>query len=240
MFTHALPDHPEHAETIRQILAIPPAKTSKPQIGYLSAAESAALLAAPNLNTWVGRRDQAMLALVINTGLRVSELINLTIPSIHIGTSPHVECEGKGRKHRAIPISTSLAQQMRGYLAERTNRTGEALFPGPHGKALSRDAIERRLGTHLGTARTSCLSLKGKHITMHSLRHTTAMNLLHAGVDASLIALWLGHEQTSTTDMYLQADMETKKDVLDKTRHPEIEAGTYTPPPDVLTWLENL
>lgn len=122
VFAHALPDHPEHAETIRQILAIPPAKTSKPQIGYLSAAESAALLAAPNLSTWVGRRDQAMLALVINTGLRVSELINLTIPNIHIGTSPHLECEGKGRKHRAIPISTPLAQQMRGYLTEVCQR----------------------------------------------------------------------------------------------------------------------
>ncbi|GAA4828424.1 MULTISPECIES: tyrosine-type recombinase/integrase [Micrococcaceae] len=240
VFTHALPDHPEHAESLRQILAIPPAKTSKPQIGYLNEAESAALLAAPNLGSWVGRRDQAMLALVIHTGLRVSELITLTIPSIHVGTSPHVECEGKGRKHRAIPISTPLAEQMHRYLTERANRTGEALFPGPHGRALSRDAIERRLAIHLGTASTSCPSLRGKHITMHSLRHTTAMNLLHAGVDVSLIALWLGHEQTSTTDMYLQADMETKKNILDKTRHPEIEAGTYTPSPDVLTWLENL
>jgi|SRR5690625_263337 len=240
VFRHALPDYPEHAESMRHILAIPPAKTTKPLIGYLNEAETAALLEAPNLTTWIGRRDQAMFALVINVGLRVSELLNLTNTSIQVGTSPHVECEGKGRKHRAIPISAPLVKQLRDYLAERITRPGRALFPGPHGKPLSRDAIDRRLGLHLATASKACPSLSGKRVTMHSLRHTTAMNMLHAGVDSTVIALWLGHEQTSTTDIYLHADIETKQNVLDNTRQPQVVAGNYTPPTDVLTWLEKL
>lgn len=240
VFTHALPDHPQHADTIRHILTIPPAKTTKPLISYLSEPETAALLNAPHLGTWIGRRDQMMFALIINTGLRVSELINLTITSIHTGSGPYVECQGKGRKHRAIPISASVQDQLGDYLTERNNRPGTALFPGPHGNALSRDAIERRLAIHLRTASKTCPSLATKHITVHALRHTTAMNLLHAGVDITIIALWLGHEQTSTTDIYLHADMETKKAALDKTRQPEIPHGTYTPPSDVLKWLDSL
>ena len=237
---YTLPEYPEHAETIRRILAIPPAKTTKPLISYLNQEETTALLAAPDTAAWTGRRDQMMLALVINTGLRISELISLSTNSIHTSTSPYIECEGKGRKHRATPISTTVRNQMRAYLNERNRRPGNALFPGPSGNALSRDAIEHRLTVHLATAAKSCPSLKTKHVTMHTLRHTTAMNLLHAGVDITVIALWLGHEQTSTTDIYLHADMETKKSALEKTRPPEVTPGTYHPTPSILTWLEAL
>jgi len=240
LLAHALPDHPEHAETIRRILAIPPARTATPPISYLNHDETDALLAAPDTTTWTGRRDQMMLALVINTGLRISELISLTTTSVHTGSSPYVECEGKGRKHRATPISTETRDQMRAYLNERNHHPGNTLFPGPHGNALSRDAIEHRLATHVRTAAETSPSLKGKHVTMHTLRHTTAMNLLHAGVDITVIALWLGHEQTSTTDVYLHADMETKKNALEKTRPPEVTPGTYKPTPGILTWLEAL
>lgn len=240
LLAHTLPDHPEHAETIRRILTIPPAKTTKIPISYLNPQETAALLAAPDIATWTGRRDQTMLTLVINTGLRISELISLTTASIHTQTSPYVECEGKGRKRRATPISTATRDQMCGYLNERNQMPGSALFPGPHGNPLSRDAIEHRLTTHVRTAADTCPSLNGKHVTMHTLRHTTAMNLLHAGVDITVIALWLGHEQTSTTDIYLHADMETKKAALDKTRPPEVTPGTYTPAPGILAWLEAL
>ena len=181
-----------------------------------------------------------MRPVAINTGLRISELINLTTSSIHTGTSPYVECEGKGRKHRSTPLNTTIGDQLRAYLQERSTRPGTALFPGPHGTPLSRGAIEHRLAAHVHTATTSCPTMAGKHITVHTLRHTTAMNLLHAGVDITVIALWLGHEQTSTTDIYLHADMETKKAALDKTRPPEVTPGTYTPAPGILAWLEAL
>lgn len=240
LLAHILPDHPEHAETIRHVLAIPPAKTTKPPISYLDPDETDALLAAPDQRTWTGRRDQMMLALAIGTGLRISELIALTTDNVHTGTSPYVECEGKGRKRRATPISTAMRDQIGGYLDERRQRPGRALFPGPHGNPLSRDAIEHRLAIHVRTAAQACASLTGKHITMHTLRHTTAMNLLHAGVDLTVIALWLGHEQTSTTDVYLHADMETKKNAMEKTRPPDVTPGTYTPAPAILAWLEAL
>jgi integrase/recombinase XerD len=240
LLAHSLPDHPEHAETIRRILTIPSAKTKKPLISYLNDDETDALIAAPQVATWTGRRDRMMLALVINTGLRISEVSHLTTATIHPGISPYIECEGKGRKHRATPISAKTRDQMRVYLAERSSRPGTALFPGPHGNALSRDAIEHRLAIHIRTAAEACPSLRTKHVTMHTLRHTTAMNLLHAGVDLTVIALWLGHEQTSTTDIYLHADMQTKKDALERTRPPAVAPGIYKPKPDILTWLEAL
>lgn len=240
LLAHALPDHPEAAETIRHVLTIPPAKTTKHPISYLNTSETTALLSAPDVTTWIGRRDQTMLTLAINTGLRISELINLSTASIHIQSSPYVECDGKGRKHRATPLSPTTRDQMRVYLQERNRLPGTTLFPGPHGNALSRDAVEHRLKVHLRTAAKTAPSLEVKHVTMHTLRHTTAMNLLHAGVDISVIALWLGHEQTSTTDIYLHADMETKKAALEKTRPHEVPPGTFTPPPKVLAWLDAL
>ena len=127
-----------------------------------------------------------MLSLAISTGMRISELITLTVSSVHTGTSPYVECEGKGRKHRATPLNATIRDQLRAYLEERSTRPGTALFPGPHGTPLSRDGIEHRLAAHVRTATTSCPSMAGKHITVHTLRHTTAMNLLHAGVDIVL------------------------------------------------------
>lgn len=240
LLAYALPDHPEHADHIRQILAIRPSKTAKPELHYLNRIETDALLNAPDTTTWTGRRDQAMLTLTINTGLRISELIALETNHIHTGASPYVECQGKGRKHRSTPMTIATGDQMRKYLDERLNREGTALFPGPRGHALSRDAIERRLAVHLTSAARFCPSITAKHLTWHSLRHTSAMNLLHAGVDITVIALWLGHEQTTTTEIYLHHDMETKKNALEHTRPPQVEPGTYVPPADILAWLNNL
>lgn len=240
LLAYALPDHPEYAETIRQILGIRPSKTTTPALAYLSEEESRALLAAPATGSWIGRRDQAMLVLAITTGLRISELIGLDTGDIDLGASPFIRCEGKGRKRRTTPLTVEVREQMRLYLDERAQHSGTVLFPGPRGRPLSRDAIESRLAIHVATAAAACPSIANKHVSWHSLRHTTAMNLLHAGVDITVIALWLGHEQTSTTDIYLHADMETKKRALERTRSPEVESGVYTPPPDLLTWLDSL
>jgi integrase/recombinase XerD len=240
VLSHAQPACPEHAATITRILAIPPKRHPKPILEFLSTAEADALLAAPARTTWTGVRDHALLALDIQTGLRVSELCSLTTTSIRFGTGAHVTCTGKGRRHRATPITPATAAIMSAYLEQRITRPGTALFCGPHGQHLSRDALEHRLALHLATATPRCPSLADKNITMHTLRHTCAMNLLAAGVDISVIALWLGHQSTHSTDAYLHADMAIKQAAVDRTRPADTLPGAYRPEPDILDWLTRL
>jgi len=237
VLSHALPDHPEHAATITQVLAIPPKRTTKPVIEFLTLDEVVALLAAPDPTTWTGRRDHALLAMTVQTGLRISEVCSLTIDDVHLGTGPHVTCTGKGRRQRITPLTGTTVSVMTGYLAERTSRPGTAMFCGPHGLSLSRDALEHRLATHVAAAAVGCSSLAGKHVTIHTLRHTAAMTLLAAGVDFAVIALWLGHADTHSTDAYLHADMAIKPTALDRTRPPGVKAGIYRPKPNILAWL---
>jgi site-specific recombinase XerD len=236
----ALPDHPEHAATITQILAIPPRRTTRPVIEFLTPEEVVALLAAPDPATWTGRRDHALLAMTVQTGLRVSEICSLTVDDVHLGTGPHVTCTGKGRRQRITPLTRATVSIITAYLTERATRPGAALFCGPHGQVLSRDALEHRLAQHLGAAALVCRSLVGKHVTMHTLRHTAAMNLLTAGVDVAVISMWLGHADTHSTDAYLHADMTIKQAALDRTRPPDVKPGTYHPEPDILAWLTAL
>ncbi|MDP9166178.1 MAG: site-specific integrase [Actinomycetota bacterium] len=236
----SLPDQPEHAATITQVLAIPPKRTVRKVIEFLTAQEVDALLAAPERSTWTGRRDHALLLLTVQTGLRVSEICSLTHDDIHLGTGPHVACTGKGRRQRITPLTKATVDSMKAYLAERVTRPGDALFSGPQGRPLSRDALEHRLAKHLETATAACPSLAAKHITMHTLRHTAAMNLLAVGVDISVIALWLGHSDTHSTDAYLHADMTIKQAAIDRTRPPGVKPGTYKPPPNILAWLTAL
>lgn len=236
----ALPDHPEHAATITHVLAIPPKRTTRPVIEFLTPNEVDALLAAPDSTSWTGRRDRALLAVTVQTGLRISEICVLTHDDIHLGTGPHIACTGKGRRQRITPLTRTTVSIMTTYLAERIARPGSALFCGPHGQPLSRDALEHRLAKHLATATITCPSLAAKHVTMHTLRHTAAMNLLTAGVDVAVIAMWLGHADTHSTDAYLHADMAIKQAAIDRTRPPDVKPGTYQPEPDILAWLTSL
>jgi integrase/recombinase XerD len=231
VLNRALPDHPEHAATITQVLAIPAKRTTRPVIEFL---------AAPAPTTRTGRRDHALLAMTVQTGLRISEVCSLTIDDIYLGTGPHVTCTGKGRRQRITPLTSATVSVMTAYLTERTTRPGTALFCGPRGQALSRDALEHRLATCVAAAAIVCPSLAGKHVTMHTLRHTAAMNLLAAGVDVAVIALWLGHADTHSTDAYLHADMAIKQAALDRTRPQDVKPGVYRPEPDILAWLAAL
>jgi integrase/recombinase XerD len=240
VLARALPDHPEHAATITQVLAIPPKRTTRAVTEFLTPDEVDTLLAAPDATNWTGRRDHALLALTVQTGLRIGEICSLTIDDVHLGAGPHVACTGKGRRQRVTPLTRATVAIMTTYLAERINRPGTALFCGPQGQPLSRDALEHRLAKHLITATTTGPSLAGKHVTMHTLRHTAAMNLLAAGVDVSVIALWLGHADTHSTDAYLHADMAIKQAAIDRTRPPDVRPGTYQPEPDILAWLTAL
>lgn len=232
--------YPEHIAQLARIAAIPVKKHSRPDMTWLTDTETQALLDAVPVLTWTGRRDRALLALAAHTGLRISELAGLSTNDLHLDPPAHVACQGKGRKRRVTPITTALAQTLTGYLQERSSRPGQALFPGPRGEALSTDAIAHRLAVHLAIAKDSCPSLADKAVTMHTLRHAAAMRFLHAGVDTSVIALWLGHEQVATTSIYLHADTTIKQRALDRTRPPHTPPGRYQPEDALLAWLDNL
>jgi site-specific recombinase XerD len=240
LFKYAALRHPEHAATIERVLAIPPKRFQRALLTFLTEPEIDALLAAPDLSTWTGRRDRAMLLLAAQTGLRASELIALTCGDVHLGAGPHLSCLGKGRKQRITPLTQQTVAVVRTWLAERAGQRHEPLFPTRTGRALSRDAIEHRIAIHADTASASCPALKAKKVTAHVLRHTAAMRLLHAGVDTSVIALWLGHEQVETTQIYLHADMTLKEQALARTTPPDVAPGRYLAPDTLLAFLEAL
>lgn len=240
LFSWAALRHPEHAATIQRVLAISPKRYQKNLVTYLTAAETEALLAACDQSTWTGRRDHAMLMLAAQAGLRVSELAGLTAGDLTLGAGAHVHTIGKGRKERRTPLLPGTARVLRAWLSERKGRPGDPLFPTSTGRPLSRDAIEQRISVHTAKAAQACPSLKAKHVTAHTLRHTCAMNLLQAGNDIAVIALWLGHEQVSTTSIYLHADMTQKERAIARTTPLGTTPGRYRAPDTLLAFLEAL
>jgi integrase/recombinase XerD len=240
LFAYAALRHPEHTADIARVLAIPPKRSDQTIVTYLTDAEAQALIGAPDQATRTGRRDHALLALAIQTGLRASELLGLTCGDVHLGTGAYVASHGKGRKNRITPLTPETVTILRTWLSERAGTPHQPLFPSNRGGPMSRDALERRLATHSAKAARTCPSLSGKTITPHVLRHTAAMRLLHAGVDTTVIALWLGHESLNTTRIYLTADMELKERALNRTTPLAVTPGRYQPPDNLLAFLEAL
>lgn len=240
LFQFASFRHPEHGALISRVLSIPPKRGERAIVTFLTDTEIDAVLASPKRATRIGRRDHAILAVAIQTGLRVSELVGLTRGDVELGVGAHVRCHGKGRKERITPLG-GLARSVTGdWLHERGGTATEPLFTGPHDKQLSRDAIRRLLDRHVTTATTACPSLADKQVTPHVLRHTCAMQLLHAGVDLAVIALWLGHEDIRTTQIYLHADLRLKERALARTTPRDAPAGRYQPTDPLLAFLEAL
>lgn len=241
LFGYAALEHPEHAGTIQRVLAIPTKRYQRNIITYLTQEEVEALLAAPDRDTWTGRRDHAMLLLAAQTGLRISELRALTINSITLGSGAHVHCIGKGRKERDTPLTTLTQKVLRTWLAEHDGLGPEPLFPTRTGGHLSRDAIERRLARYRTAAAEHCPALAKKKVTMHALRHAAAMRLLESGTDVTIIALWLGHESPATTaQIYLHADMTQKENAINRVTPPATTAGRFKPADPLLRFLEAL
>ena len=239
-FGFAAMGHPEHAGLIHRVLAIPPKRAPRALISYLTTQEITALLAAPDLTTRIGRRDRAILLVAIRTGLRVSELAGLRRADVVFGPSTSVSCIGKGRKHRATPIDASTAKVVRAWMAETVGDPAGPLFAGPRGAPLSRDALSRIVSRHVKVAAKSCPTLGAKRVTPHVLRHTCAMQLLGAGVDVAVIALWLGHESIRTTDIYQHADLALKERALSKAASPVTTWTRFRPPDKLLAFLEEL
>jgi integrase/recombinase XerD len=231
---------PEYNALAQRVLAMPSKRYVRRPICFLTPVEIDALLAAPDLDTWSGRRDRALLLLAVQTGLRAAELTGLRCENIALGTGAHVQCLGKGRKSRCTPLRKETVAVMRSWLRERQGQALDPVFPTTRGQALGHDGLEYLLNKHLGVARRHCPSLNKKRITPHSLRHSLAMNLLHHGADRSAIALWLGHEDVETTSVYLQADMQLKEQALAKTAAPRARVSRYQPSDRVLTFLKTL
>src|SRR5215510_15068273 len=216
-FRYAAFEAPAHAAQIQRVLAIPSKRFTRTQVHFLTRPEVEALLAVPDLRTWFGRRDHAFLLVAVQTGLRLSEMTSLHTPDVVLGTGAHIHCVGKGRKERCTPLTKQAVDTLKLWLREPRRSADDILFPSARGTRLSADAVQFLLAKHVAAARQKCPSLKNKRVTPHVLRHSAAMELLQAGVDRSVIALWLGHESIETTQIYLDADLALKEKALAKT-----------------------
>lgn len=239
-FHYIATKEPAHSALIQRVLAIPQKRFDRNLVCFLTLPEINALLASPDRTTWIGRRDHALLIMLNQTGLRVSELIHLKCEDVSLGAGAHVHCHGKGRKERCTPLTSQTVAVLRTWLKEHGGSPSAPLFPSLRGCELSRDGVERLVARHATTASKTCPSLNEKHLSPHVLRHTTAVQLLQAGVDRSIIALWLGHESVETTQMYLDADLTIKERALALTALPDTKVCRFRPSEKLLGFLEQL
>lgn len=239
-FHYASYEEPSRAAQIQRVLAIPGKRHTRTLVHFLSRPEIDALLAAPEQKTWFGRRDHALLLVAVQTGLRLSELTGLQRRDVALGAGAHVRCVGKGRKERSTPLAKTTVAVLKAWLREPPKHGTEMLFPNARGGRLSPDGVADLLAKHVALACQSCPSLGKKHVTPHVLRHSMAMGLLQAGVDRSVIALWLGHESVETTQIYLEANLAMKEEILAKTTPPGGKPGRYRPGDELLAFLKNL
>jgi integrase/recombinase XerD len=241
LFRYASLRAPEHSALIARVLAIPAKRTDTTIVCFLAQDEIDALIAAAAMaGTWHGRRDHALLALTAQTGLRVSELTGLRISDIRLDSGPHVYCRGKGRRDRCTPLTPPTVRTLTAWLGERRGQPDDPAFPTQAGKPMSRDAVSRLLAKYVGLASTSCPGLKDKAISPHTLRHSAAMARVAAGVDPTVIALWMGHASPLSTRPYLHADMKLKQQAADRLTPPGTPPGRYHAPDELLAFLAGL
>ena len=240
-FRYAAFEDPAQAGLIQRVLAMPSKRYEKKLVGFLTRPEIDAVLAAPDRHTWIGRRDHAFLLVAVHTGLRLSEMTGLRREDVALGTGAHVRCVGKGRKERCTPLTKQAVQVLKTWLQEPRRGNPDLIFPTVRGRPLSADAGQYLVHKHVAAARPHCPSLTQKQVSPHVLRHSAAMELLHAGVDRSVIALWLGHESIETTQMYLDANLALKEQALAKTAPANGPSpGRYRPDDQLLAFLRGL
>ena len=231
---------PQHSGVIQRVLAIPYKRLSRRLVDYLTRPEIEALLGATDKKTWLGRRDHAILLTTVQTGLRLSEITGLRQQDVFFGVGAHVRCEGKGRKERCTPLAKPAVAVLSAWIEELGREPSKFLFPNARGDRLSADAVQHMVAKHVALARQKCPSLVSKRVSPHVLRHAAAMELLQAGVDRSLIAIWLGHESLDTTQIYLDANLAMKEEILAKTRPVKSKPGRYRPNDQLLNFLKAL
>ena len=239
-FQYAAFEAPAQSAQIQRVLAIPGKRYTRAVVSFLTRPEVDALLATPDQRTWSGRRDHAFLLTAVQTGLRLSELTGLQQQDVTLGTGAHLRVMGKGRKERCTPLSKQTVAVLQAWLREPARGDTHTLFPNARGGRLSADGVQYILAKHTAVACQTCPSLQQKRVTPHVLRHTMAMELLQAGVDLAVIALWLGHESVETTQIYLQANLALQEEILAKTTPPEGKPGRYRPDDQLLAFLKSL
>lgn len=222
------------------MLAIPSKRHPRALIRFLTRSEVDALLTAPDQYTWFGRRDHAFILMAAQTGLRVSEMTSLKREDLILGIGAHVCVIGKGRKERCTPLAKPTVAVLKAWLGEPQKGNGQWLFPNAKGVRLTVHGVQYFLRKHCAAASKACPSLRQKRVTVHVLRHTMAMDLLQAGVDRSVIALWLGHESVETTQIYLEATLAMKEKALARTTPPQGSAVRYRPGDQLLGFLKKL
>lgn len=231
---------PALASHCQRVLAMPFKRFERGPVEFLTGEETTALLNAPDTTTWLGRRDQLLLEVAVQTGLRNSELTQLRRQDVQLGAGAHLRCLGKGRKARCTPLRSDVAARVAHWLAIQPPEPTTPVFPTARGKHMSADALQRLVARHVATAGRACPSLQRKRVTPHTLRHSTAMDLLHRGVDITVIALWLGHESVQTTQIYLHADMAIKEKALAQATKHKVVPKRYRPADRLLAFLESL
>jgi len=239
-YHYAALEAPQHAALIQRVLAIPYKRLARRLVSYLTRPEVEALLASVDKSTWLGRRDHALLLVAVQTGLRLSEITGLQQKDVVLGTGAHVRCEGKGRKERCTPLTKPAVAVLKSWIKEQGNDESCFLFPSTKGSRLSGDAVQHALAKYAAAAQRACPSLRKKRVTPHVLRHTAAMELLQAGVDRALIAIWLGHESLETTQIYLDANLKLKEAILAKMNPMQSKPGRYRPDDQLLSYLKGL
>jgi integrase/recombinase XerD len=240
-FRYAAFEEPTRSGLIQRVLAMASKKHDQRLVGVLSKPEIEALLAAPDANTWTGRRDRAFIMVAVQTGLRLSEMTALRSGDVDLCRGAHVRCLGKGRKERCTPLAQFTVASVKTWLEEPRRGTDGYVFPSSRGGRLSADAVQDMISKHVDVARQRCSSLNGKRVTPHVLRHTAAMELLQAGVDRSVIALWLGHESVDTTQIYLDANLALKEQALAKASPGTEQSVTrYRPDDQLMAFLKGL
>jgi site-specific recombinase XerD len=239
-YHYAALEVPQHSGLIQRVLAIPYKRLSRRLVDYLTLSEVEALLGVADKSTWFGRRNHAIILTAVQTGLRLSEITGLRQQDVSLDVGAHVRCEGKGRKERCTPLARSTVAVLNAWIEEQGIEPAKFLFPNPRGERLSSDAVQHMVAKHVVAARRVCPSLAKKRVTPHVLRHTAAMELLQAGVDRSLIAIWLGHESLNTTQIYLDANLAMKEEILAKTLPVKSKPGRYRPDDQLLSFLKAL
>jgi site-specific recombinase XerD len=239
-FHYAALEVPEHAGLIQRVLAIPPKRCERKIVGFLTQKEAAAILASVDQRSWGGMRDYALLLTTMQTGLRLAEVTGLRHKDVTLGPGASIHCLGKGRKERCTPLTKSIARVLQAWFRRQGEASEGYLFPSTRGGRLSHDAVQDLVDKHVTAACQKCPSLKGRKITPHMLRHTAAMELLQAGIDRSLIAIWLGHESVETTQVYLDANLSLKEQILALSHKQNGRVSRFKPGDQLLDFLRKL